>query len=111
MTDKLLAILILLPIIWMLFHFIRNHAGTFFRELCNKEGHAITILVFFVVLAVSKCIDRSLNVLTELYGMHFTDCLVALQLSQEEFLECLLPVLIIVASWQYMQRRKWLTGF
>ncbi len=110
-TDKLLAILILLPIVWMLVHFIRNHAGTFFRELRNKEGHAITILVFFVVLAVSKCIDRSLNVLTELYGMHFTDCLVALQLSQEEFLECLLPVLIIVASWQYMQRRKWLTGF
>ena len=110
-TDKLLAILILLPIVWMLVHFIRNHAGTFFRELRNKEGHAITILVFFVVMVVSKCIDRSLNVLTELYGMHFTDSLVALQLAQEEFLECLLPILIIIASWQYMQRRKWLTGF
>ena len=110
-TDKVLAILILLPVIWMLFHFIRNHARTFFRELFNKEGHAITILVFFIVLAVSKCIDRSLNVLTELYEMHFTDWLVAFQVSQEEYLECLLPVLIMVACWQYMQRRKGLAGF
>ena len=110
-TDKLLAILILLPVLWMLFYFIRHCAGTFFRELFNKEGHAITILVFFVVLGVSKCIDRSLNVLTELYKMHFSDWLVALQVSQEEFLECLLPILIIVACWQYMQHRKWLSGF
>ena len=107
-TDKLLAVLILLPILWMLFHFIKNCAGTFFRELFSREGHAITILVFFIVLAVSKCIDRSLNVLTELYHMHFPDWLVALQVSQEEFLECLLPILIIVACWQYMQRGKWL---
>ena len=110
-TDKLLAILILLPVLWMLFYFIRHCAGTFFRELFNKEGHEITILVFFVVLGVSKCIDRSLNVLTELYKMHFSDWLVALQVSQEEFLECLLPILIIVACWQYMQHRKWLSGF
>lgn len=110
-TDKLLAILILLPVLWMLFYFIRHCARTFFRELFNKEGHAITILVFFIVLGISKCIDRSLNVLTELYKMHFPDWLIALQVSQEEFLECLLPILIIVACWQYMQHRKWLTGF
>ena len=110
-TDKLLAILILLPLLWMLFYFIRHCAGAFFRELSNKEGHAITILMFFVVLGASKCIDRSLNALTELYRMHFPDWLVAFQVSQEEFLECLLPILIIVACWQYMQHRKWLTGF
>ena len=63
------------------------------------------------VILPEEDIDRSLNALTELYRMHFPDWLVAFQVSQEEFLECLLPILIIVACWQYMQHRKRLTGF
>lgn len=105
-TDKLLAALILLPVVWMLIYFIWNYTRSFFRSLGERQGYAISILVFLVVLVVSKMIDRSLNVLTELYQMQFPDWTVAFQVSQEEFLECLLPVLIVVAFFQYKRSRR-----
>lgn len=100
-TDKLLAILILLPLVWGIVYFIWNGTRTFISGLRNRQAWSVSVLVFFAVLAISKSIDRSLNVLSELFYMHFPDWLLALQISQEEFLEFMLPVLIMVAFLQY----------
>lgn len=105
-SDKLLAIAILIPVAWMLVYFIWNYTKPFWRALSNGEGYAISILMFLVTLVTSKVLDRSLNMLTELYQLHFPEWLIALQTSQEEFLECLLPILIIVVLVQYKRSRN-----
>ena len=105
-SDKLLAIAILVPVAWMLIYFVWNYTKTFWKALWDGEGYAISILMFLVTLVSSKVLDRSLNMLTELYQMHFPEWLVALQTSQEEFLECLLPILIIVVIAQYRRSRN-----
>ena len=105
-SDKLLAIAILLPIVWMLVYFVWNYTKKFWKALWDGEGYAVSILMFLVTLVTSKVLDRSLNMLTELYQMHFPEWLVALQTSQEEFLECLLPILIIVVIAQYRRSRN-----
>lgn len=105
-SDKLLAIAILVPVAWMLIYFVWNYTKTFWKALWDGEGYAVSILMFLVTLVTSKVLDRSLNMLTELYQMHFPEWLVALQTSQEEFLECLLPILIIVVIAQYRRSRN-----
>ncbi len=105
-SDKLLAIGVLIPVAWMLVYFVWNYTKPFWKALWEGEGYAISILMFLVTLAASKALDRSLNMLTELYQMHFPEWLVSLQTSQEEFLECLLPVLIIVVIVQYKRSRN-----
>lgn len=105
-SEKLLAIVILIPVLWMMIYFVWNYTKSFWKALWSGEGYAISILMFLFTLGTSKVLDRSLNVLTELYQMHFPEWLVALQTSQEEFLECLLPVLIIVVLVQYKRSRN-----
>lgn len=105
-SDKLLAIAILVPVAWMLIYFFWNYTKSFLKALGGGEGYAISIFMFLFTLVISKVLDRSLNMLTELYQMHFPEWLVALQTSQEEFLECLLPILIIVVITQYRRSRN-----
>ena len=64
----------------------------------------MSVLTFFVVLAVSKSIDRMVSVLTDFSCMYFPDWVLVLRTSQEEFLEFLLPVLVLVAFLQYRQQ-------
>ena len=105
-SDKLLAIGVLIPVAWMIVYFVWNYTKSFWKALWEGEGYAISILMFLFTLVASKVLDRSLNMLTELYQMYFPEWLVALQTSQEEFLECLLPILIIVVIIQYKRSRN-----
>ena len=103
-ADKLLAVLVLFPLAWSIAYLILKHARIFIGELVRKRAWSVSVLTFFVVLAVSKSIDRMVSVLTDFSCMYFPDWVLVLRTSQDEFLEFLLPVLVLVAFLQYRQQ-------
>jgi hypothetical protein len=101
LTDKLIAAAILLPVVWALLYLLAFHTVSVFAGMRNRMPFSISIFMTFAVTATSKMLDRSLNALIEMFGWQFPQWLWALQASQEELLECLIPVLFIVALFQY----------
>ena len=102
-TDKLTAAAILLPAAWAGLYLLFTYWIPVWADIRKRLPYAVSILMIFVVTVISKIIDRSLNALTEMFDWHFSEWLQALQISQEESLECLIPFLFIVALFQYRQ--------
>ena len=100
-TDKLMAAAILLPAIWAGLYLLIIHFRPTYAAIRKRLPYAISILMVVVVTVISKIIDRSLNAWIETFGGSFPEWLWALQASEEELLECLIPVLFIVAFFQY----------
>lgn len=105
-SHKILAALILLFLIFALYTLIRHSAKRWLSDLKQGQNYAVTLFIFFIVLIVSKLIDRSVNMVYEITGWMAPTWLIAIQLPQEEYLECLLPLLIIVAIIQYVNNNK-----
>lgn len=99
--HKFLAVLILLFLIYAIYILIRNGVKSWLADFKNNQNYAITIFIFFVVLIVSKIIDRSVNMIYEMTSWIAPTWVIAIQLPLEEYLECLLPILIIIAIVQY----------
>lgn len=91
--QKVVALLVLIPILIATVHLIRGHWRRVWMLV--KAGHpvGITIATFLVTLVVSKCLDRAVNVLAEDYQVFVTFSTKALVSSFEEILEASLPVL------------------
>lgn len=105
-TDKTFAALILLFIAFALYTLIRHSVRSCLIGLKQGKQYLITLAIFFIVLVVSKIIDRSVNMIYEMTGWQAPTWIIALQLPQEEYLECLLPLLIIVAIAQFDHDKK-----
>lgn len=103
LTDKLLALAILVPIFLAVFYLISKYVRKWWQDLCHKDSYAVGILVFLVALVISKIFDRSLNMMTEIWGWRFETWVYALVSGQEEFLECILPLLLMVSFYQYRE--------
>ncbi|NDL63485.1 hypothetical protein [Acerihabitans arboris] len=100
-VDKLYAILSLAPIIIACLYLLFRHTFALIRDLRAGKGHAATITTFVFLVGLTNLIDRSLGMIKETFGWHAPEWLVALQTSQEEFLELSLPFLAMVAAIQY----------
>lgn len=105
LQSKLLAALIILAILGAIFYIILNNYKTWYQDLKQKQPYAISILIFFAVLVVSKILDRSLNMINEITGWMAPRWMVAFQQPQEEYLECILPLLIMIAVVQYIEKK------
>ena len=102
-TDKLLAIAILAPVLWALFYFVEKYIRQWWSDLRRKDGYAVGVFVFLAVLVISKIFDRSLNMMHEMWGWHFDSWVEAMVTGQEEYLECILPLLVLVSFYQYRE--------
>lgn len=100
LQPRLTALAILLPLAVALVYLLWKHARPLWRGLRQRQTVAITLACFFAALIASKAIDRSLNVVFEIFSYTSPLWLQALQLAFEEMLELLLPVLAIVAARQ-----------
>jgi len=100
LLPRLTALAILLPLVLALVYLVWKHARPLWRGLRQRQTVAVTLACFFAALIASKAIDRSLNVVFELFSYASPLWLQALQLAFEETLELLLPVLAIVAARQ-----------
>ena len=100
-TDKLLAIAILAPVLWAFFYFVEKYIRQWWSDLRRKDGYAVGVFVFLAVLVISKIFDRSLNMMHEMWGWHFDSWVEAMVTGQEKYLECILPLLVLVSFYQY----------
>lgn len=105
-TAKLAAILIILFLAFALYILIRNAGKQWLSDSKHGLAYAITLWLFLAVLVISKIIDRSVNMIDEMTNWMAPTWVVAIQLPQEEYLECLLPLLIIVAIIQYNHNKN-----
>lgn len=100
LLPRLAALAILLPLALALVYLVWKHARPLWRGLRQRQALAITMACFMTALFASKAIDRSLNIVFEMFNYASPLWLQALQLAFEETLELLLPVLAIVAARQ-----------
>lgn len=99
--DKIMALVILLPIVLACLHILSCRGRRVWSAAKAHEGYAITVVTFILLIIVTNIIDRSLGILKEVLGWHGPAWLIALQTSQEEFLELSLPLLVLMAVFQY----------
>ncbi len=99
--DKLIGLLVLMPIVVACLYLLIQYAMPTIRAIKASRAYAVTIATFIGLIALTNGIDRSLGIIKEWTGWHAPEWLVALQTSQEEFLELLLPLLVVVATFQY----------
>lgn len=104
--SKFLAAIILLCILSAIFYIIINNYKKWYFDLKQKQPYAISIFTFFVVLVISKILDRSLGMIREITGWVAPRWLEALQQPQEEYLECILPIIIMIAVFQYIDHKS-----
>lgn len=103
-SAKLSAILILLPIVIACQYLVGRYWRALRQSVAAAANYALSIATFIGLIVITNIIDRSLGMIKETTGWRAPDWLVALQTSQEEFLELLLPILAIVALIQYRRR-------
>lgn len=104
--NKIIAAAILLIVLCAVLILAISSLKTLMIDLRKKENYAISILMFFIVLITSKILDRSVNMIYELTGWMAPNWIVSIQLPQEEFLECLLPILVVIAIIQYKHKMR-----
>lgn len=105
-SDKIIAAIILLFLAVSLYILVRRAGKTWLIDLKQGKNYAITLFIFFAVLVISKIIDRSVNMIYEITNWLAPTWVIAIQLPQEEYLECLLPLLIMVVIVQFDNNKK-----
>ncbi|MEM6159210.1 hypothetical protein AAH446_01405 [Erwinia sp. P6884] len=106
LSDKLLALMIMLPIVAACLYLLKKHAKNVWVQAKRRKAYAVTTMTFIILIPLTNIADRSLGLLKESFGWHAPLWLVALQTSQEELLEMSLPVLALVAAWQFRRDRN-----
>lgn len=104
LTDKLMAFMILFPIIAACLYLLGKYGKKVWSRAKAGEAWAITTVTVFLLIPLTNIFDRSLGLLKEAFGWHGPLWLVALQTSQEELLEMSLPLLALVAVEQFRKR-------
>jgi hypothetical protein len=99
--DKLTAAVILLPIVWAGLYMLILYLVPILTGIRQRLAYAVSVLMLIVVTGLSKIFDRSLYALNEMFGWQFSDRAHAFQFVEEEMLECLIPVLFLVAFFQF----------
>jgi len=104
--ERLVAGVIMLLVLVFIVYYLARYVPPFIRNLRQRQPAAITVCCSLVALVVSKFMDRLINVLQDDYGFAVAEWLIRLQLSIEEPLEMMIPVLILLALYQTHQLRR-----
>lgn len=104
--QKIVAFVILALIAAAAIDLLRRHGQALWQRLKAREPVACSIALFFVTMAISKVLDRSINVLAEDFGIASSASVLALVSALEETVELSLPVMAGLARWQYLRLRR-----
>lgn len=104
--QKIIAFVILALIAAAAIHLLRQHGKVLWQRLKAREPVACSIALFFITMAISKVLDRSINVLAEDFGIASSASVLALVSALEETVELSLPVMAGLARWQYLRLRR-----
>ncbi|MBW7984829.1 hypothetical protein [Enterobacillus tribolii] len=101
---KVSALLILLPITAACLYLIVTCWRSLRDAIRGRRNYAISAGMFILLIIITNIIDRSVSVIKKWTGFIPPDWVVALQTSQEEFLELWLPALALLALLQFQHR-------
>jgi hypothetical protein len=101
--EKLLSALVIFPIAMAVLYIFIKFFKSCLAGFKARQADAMSVVTFFVVMIISKIIDRSLNAIHEVIGWVAPRWMVALQNALEEYLEFLLPILVIIFIYQYIR--------
>lgn len=104
--QKIIALVILALIAAAAIHLLRQHGKALWQRLKAREPVACSIALFFITMAISKVLDRSINVLAEDFGIASSASVLALVSALEETVELALPVMAGLARWQYLRLKN-----
>jgi hypothetical protein len=99
-AERLIALVIVIGILAFSFYYIARYLPPLIRRLRSGDAAAISVCCAVVILIFSKIMDRLVNILKDDYSLSIPIWLEKLQLSLEEPLELLIPVLVILALYQ-----------
>lgn len=99
--QKLLALAAVGPFAVAMLYLVWRHALPVLRGVRQRHPLAMTVVVFWGTLVLSKLIDRSQNVLLEDFGVQFGPSVTALRAAWEETLELSLAFVIWVGLLQH----------
>jgi hypothetical protein len=91
------ALLIVFPVLLSAGYLAVRHGRWLLAEARRRNPTAVTVASLFVLLVLVKILDRSLGMVEEIGGVAPPLSLRALQLSVEEPLEMVLPLLVVIA--------------
>lgn len=104
--HKALAACAVLPVLGSMGYLLVVAVRSMPRALRRGDSSAMTVLVFVSTLVISKVLDRSVNVLSEDFGLSVSEALRTCALALEETLELSLPVLFMVGLLQWREERR-----
>lgn len=98
--ERLIGLLIAVCILVFIFYYVYRYLPQLIRMTRSGDRAAITVCCAIATLVFSKFMDRLVNILKDDYSLSVPIWLEKLQLSLEEPLEFMIPVLIILALYQ-----------
>ncbi|MCM5681635.1 hypothetical protein M8A51_19080 [Schlegelella sp. S2-27] len=104
LQQKLAALAVIGPAAYAMVYLLLRYGLPVLRGLRQRDPVAVTVIVFWATLVLSKLIDRSQNVLLEDFGIQFSPALSALRSAWEEGLELCAGVLIWVGLLQHRRQ-------
>lgn len=96
-TQIAVALLIIFPVLFSAGYLALRHGRRLLAGARRRDTTAVTITSLFALLVLVKILDRSLGMVEEIGGYAPPLALRAMQLSLEEPLEMLMPVLVVIA--------------
>lgn len=103
--ERLIAGVVIVLILAFLIYYAIKYLPPFLRKLRARNAAAITVGCTLAVLVFTKIMDRLINILKDDYNLTVSEWLVKFQLSTEEPLEMLIPILVLVALYQAQRER------
>ncbi len=101
--QKLLAGALVMLVAAGVIYLVRRHALSLWRDLRAREPVAVTVATLLVTTAITKVLDRSINLLIQDHGIVAAPSIRALVAALEESMELGLPLMVTLAVWQYLR--------
>ncbi|MES2959677.1 MAG: hypothetical protein V4792_15915 [Pseudomonadota bacterium] len=110
MGQKLLALAVLALVALCVVYLALRHGRRLWRNLLLREPVAVTVATLLVATAITKILDRSINLLANDYGVVTAPPIWALVSALEESIELSLPLMVVLGLWQSLQARSRAAG-
>jgi hypothetical protein len=101
LAEKLIAGVVVLAIALVVGYVVVRYGMRFLKRLASLYPPALTLAHALVLLVLTKLIDRSVNVLKDDWQLAVPERLMHLQAAFEEPLEFFVPLIVLLAIWQY----------
>jgi hypothetical protein len=104
--HKLVALALISLVVVSLFYLIKDNAHKIKADNSKKISYSYTVITLLWFIPLTKLLDRSPAILREKFGLDLDDTFIALLSINEELLECGIPILVVLAIFQFVHYKR-----